>query len=257
MLFPDRLQEVGDGVDTNDFPPHDEGYSLTQSFSLFNVMRGQKDSGSGTVKVSDKLPDVASACYIDAGSGFVKEQNPGIMDNPGGNGQPAFHPPGVAGKLTVSGFRQAERFQQFPCPDPALLLSHTIERRAKAQGIEAGQFGIEIALVGNNADQMLCRFRISRAIQTTDPNRPSIRPCKPGEDIDGCSLSGTIGTKESEKLSLAHREGCAVNGGNLAESLGQFDGFNENRFFQVRFSLCLYRYHISFSRTRSQINKRF
>ena len=38
MLFLDRLQQDGDAIDAHDPPAYDEGYPVTQSFSLFDIM---------------------------------------------------------------------------------------------------------------------------------------------------------------------------------------------------------------------------
>ena len=54
-------------------------------------MNHAKDRRSDTVKLGNKLPDLAGTGHIDASGGLIKEQNLWIVNNAGGNCEFAFH----------------------------------------------------------------------------------------------------------------------------------------------------------------------
>ena len=64
---------VPDRVDPNDAAGYDECDPPAESFSLLNIMGGQKDGGSIVIQISNELTQLPCACYIDSGCGFIQK----------------------------------------------------------------------------------------------------------------------------------------------------------------------------------------
>jgi hypothetical protein len=189
---------------------------------------GEKDGGAGAVQVGDQLAQLPGAGHVDARGGLVQEQDPGPVDDAGGDGQLALHALGIAAEPAVGGRRETEIRQQLPGAGLAHGLAHAVERGTEAEIVEAAELRVEIALVGHHAHQMLGRPGLAGAVDPADPDRARVGARKAGEHVDGGGLAGTVGTQETEQLTLRDAKGDPVDGLDLAETLGQV--FNENSF---------------------------
>ena len=88
----------------------DVGEPMT-AFGFVHVMGGDQNGEALGGELMDLLPEIAAGLGIDAGGGFVEEQELGLMDEAGGEGEALFP---AAGELTgelLAAFEETEAFE--------------------------------------------------------------------------------------------------------------------------------------------------
>ena len=143
------------------------------------------------------------------------------MNDPGGDGEFAFHPPGIASEIAVSCLKQTESFQKLPGPCSPLGLTHTVKRRTKTQVVEAGKLRIQIAFIRNHTDQMLGRPGVSRTVDSADTDGSRIGAGQARKHIDGGGFSRPVGSEETEQFSSFNGKRNPRDRFDVVEVLGQ------------------------------------
>jgi hypothetical protein len=220
MLALNGLQQVVNGVSPDNASVYDEGNPLTEPLSFLNVMCGQKNCRPGMVKAGDDLPYLAGAGDVNPRGWLVEKQDRRLMNDTGGEGEFALHPPGIASELTVGGISKTEGIQKLACPRPALVPPYSIQCRTEAEILEAGQLGIEVALIGNDTYQVLGSLGITGTVYPSNFNRTVIQPGQSREHINRRSLTGAVGTEKAKQFALANLETDIVDGKDFAVTLG-------------------------------------
>jgi hypothetical protein len=143
------------------------------------------------------------------------------MNDTGRESQFPLHASGVAAKLTVGGTSKAEGIQKFPCPLPTYVFLYTVKRCTEAQVVKTGQLGVKVALIGNDADQVLSSLGITSAIYATDTNPARIGAGQSREHIYSGGLASAVGTQEAKQLAPVYAEGNIIYSQDFAVVFGQ------------------------------------
>ena len=152
------------------------------------------------------------------------------MDDPGGDGELALHALGVAAELAVGRLGQAERSSSSRARISRSAFAHAVQRRAEAQVVEAGQFGIEVALVRNHADQVLGRLGIARAVDPADAGScPASGRARPVSMLMVVVLPAPLGPRKPNSSPSCTSKAQIRNGLHFTESLGQSLNGNGHR----------------------------
>ncbi len=115
---------------------------------------------------------------------------------------------------------EAEDLQELSGTVSALRLAHAVERTAEGEVVESGQFRIEIALVGDDAEKVLGGLGVSCTVESAHSDRSGVRACKPREKLMVVVFPAQLGPR-AEKFTPADREGYVRQSLHVSESLAQ------------------------------------
>jgi hypothetical protein len=122
------------------------------------------------------------------------------MDERSSNAQPLHHAFGVGAHLTVGSISKLKHFQQFPASFSDQAPVHTMDCPMKIEKFPAGQESIVTRILGQVTN--LASGLRSPYILIENGRRTTGRTNEVTEKFDGSALAGTIGTQETENLTI-------------------------------------------------------
>jgi hypothetical protein len=200
MPMLDRLDQMVYRVDRNDASGDNERNAVTKPLSLLDIVGGQKNGGPEPMELGDELPQLPGAGYVDTRGGFVQEEDRGLVDDPGGDGELAFHTLGIDAEFAFSRLGQTKGVQKLPGACLSIPFAHSIESSAEAQVVETGQLRIKVAFVWDHANQVLGRSGVFDTIDAAHPDCSRVRLRQTGQHVDGRGLAGPIWAQKTEQF---------------------------------------------------------
>ena len=73
------------------WPPSHDDETVAELFGLVHVMRGQDEGDPASLELVEPLPQQMSGLGVEAGRGFVEQEQVRLVDEGTGNGEAALH----------------------------------------------------------------------------------------------------------------------------------------------------------------------
>lgn len=89
----------------------EEGDAVGELVGFFEVLGGEQDGGAVGDELADDLPHGVAGAGVQAGGGFVEEDDAGVADEGHGDVEASFHAAGVGGGGFVRGVGEVEALQ--------------------------------------------------------------------------------------------------------------------------------------------------
>ena len=80
MFGADGIDQLARGSESDDFAVIHDGHAVAESLGFIHVMGGEQDGAAGELELLDEFPELAAGLRIEAGGGFVEEQEVGVAD---------------------------------------------------------------------------------------------------------------------------------------------------------------------------------
>ena len=95
----------------DDFAVIDDGDAVTEAFGFFDVVCGEDYRFFVALELFDDVVNFAADLRVEAGGGFVEENDPGIVDERDSKSQALFLAAGQLGVESVALFFEAEALE--------------------------------------------------------------------------------------------------------------------------------------------------
>ncbi len=207
-------EELVRGAFHDNFALDHDGDAVGEVLGFVHVVGGEKDGLTEILEVPDHAPSVPTGGGIEAGGGFVEEQEIRVAGEADSDVEATL--------LTAREFLDAG----LAVGAEAGGLEHVFEvhRVGVVATIEVdGLFHVEVGLdaggLEDDADALAEGGLLAGRVVAEDADFAG----GPGEiafeDFDGCGLAGAVGAEEGEDLACGDLEVDAANGVNVAEGL--------------------------------------
>ena len=145
---------------------------------------------------------------VQAAGGLIEKQDPRIVKQRPGDGQPLPHPGGIVLKRLGGGLNQLHSLQGGV--DLLANIFETVQRTKKLQILAPGQTPVKAALI--SGDQPDGGFDRTRVVQTRPRNhrRTRSRSDQRGQHFDQGGFSSSVGAQQPKQLALGHGKGYPV-----------------------------------------------
>ncbi|MGX1484755.1 hypothetical protein RKD45_003831 [Streptomyces griseus] len=132
----------------------EDGDAVGELVGLVQVLGGEQDRGAPAGEVADDLPELAAAARVEAGGGFVEEEDAGLgrTDQPRCQVETPAHPTGVRTGLAAGRVAEAEADEEFLGALAGPGAGQTGEPRHHPQVLLAGQRLVEGGELSGQAD---------------------------------------------------------------------------------------------------------
>jgi len=186
------------------FAAIDHADTVGDLFRLLDIMRCQDDGDALGAQFGNHIPHVAAQSHIDAGGGFVKEQNLRLVRQRLGNQHAPFH---AAGKLPQHIVLLAPERQGFQNTlDQLRVLLLPVQAAREADGVPNGLELVGRQLLRHEADQGAGLAKILHHVMPADKHRPLARIDETADDGDQRGLSGAIRPEKGKDFALSDIE---------------------------------------------------
>ena len=188
---------------------------------LLHVVRGDEQRHALAGEVVEQVPEVAARHRVDAARGFVEEEQLGLVDG-GGAEREALLPADrqVRGQLVLAA-HEVRHLEHVGALPGELLGGQVVDAGVEAQVLVDGQVLEQRELLAHVADAALGPLGVGDDVLAEDADAARLRGDRAGEHADRRGLAAAVGAEEAEDLAASHVEVDAVDGGEVAEALGQ------------------------------------
>ena len=201
-------------------PPVEDGQRVA-ALRLVHVVGRDEDRGAPLDQREERLPEVAAALGIDGAGGLVEEQQLGLVDRGGGQGQAlslaARERPGALAGLLL----QAVLAQQLARPLLAAGSRQRMDLAHEVEVLEDGQILVEREALGHVADRAAQAFRLLGDAEPQHFDLALARCEQAAQHADGGGLARSVRSQEAVDLRARNREIHVVDGHELAEAPGE------------------------------------
>ena len=188
---------------------------VVRGLGLRHVMRREDDrEPERFAQVSDRVPNLLTAAWVEACGGFVEKQGAGAVQQGPGDVDTALLPTREHPVPAIHEIGQADHLPQFFNP----RIRQVVERRTEAQVLPSGQKGIEQRLLENHPDLLADPVVVPGAGQPVDVDDAGVEIQQRGEAGDRSGFARTILTEQGEQRPIGHLETEVVHRDNVAET---------------------------------------
>lgn len=227
----DLGDELGGGVLKHHFGLVFEGdefveRALPEHFSLMNNADGiadflhlleevgaEENGDAVGLEVENKVADLSGAQGVDAGGGFVEDEEAGRLNEGLGEADALQHALGIAGETAVSSFGEGGEFEEFLDACVQRFALHSAELAVEFEGFFAGEVFVEIGVFGKIADVFA---RVGFEGVFAENFAGAAGGGEEAEEGLHCGgFSGAIGANEAVDLAATDGEGDVIDGAML------------------------------------------
>jgi hypothetical protein len=180
-------------------------------------MAGVDDAHAAlAVEAHHALKDAVATLRVHAHGGLVQEQQPRLVDQPGGDVDPALHATGEGLHPLVRTLAQGNDAQHIPhtlLELPALQAVHAPEEVEVGPGAERR---VEGQLLRHQPVDLFDAVQVGADIITTHPRRARRGRQEARQHGDEGGLAGAIGTQQAKDLALLDGKADAFDGDQIA-----------------------------------------
>jgi hypothetical protein len=213
FLPQDQVRRTIDGQDLSLF--HDSN-PAAQRLRLLQVMAGQYDCFSLSLDLTHQVPEVKPGYRIESGGRLIEEDDIGVIDEGGYNGEALLL---AAGELadphvaTVLEIHHGEKLPRLSC--------RMVESAKEPEDLFEGEVFEVSGCLELNADSFLDAVYIFDAVQAEHPGRAGSRSPQALDDFQGGSLAGAVFSEKPEYISLEDLEADSLQ--DLAPSIDLYE----------------------------------
>ncbi len=236
--FEEGLFEVGFVMSGNEFfggaafydfaVGHDEDL-LAHSVDFEHVVAGQEDGGVAALLVAKEVvPNPGGCIGVEAGGGFVQEEEFGFVDEGFGQGDPGFLSGGEFAELFVEEFFEFEVFGQLF--DAAFCIFDFVEFGIDLEVFPYGESLGEVNVGAGHVDPREDLEAMSQEVFSKDVDASGCGQKQAKEHGDGGGLASTVAAQEGGGAMGLQIKGEVVDCCEVAEFFGQFFDLNNGSF---------------------------
>src|SRR5690242_13393638 len=194
---------IADRAEGQQLPARDEGEPMA-AFCFIHVMRGNEKGQSLPGELMDLFPKLAACFGIDAGRGFIEQQQFWIVNHAGGQSETLLPSPGQFAGQLVAPFGEAEPLKRVTHCFPAVR--HGIHARHKIQVFMNTQIFIKTESLRHIPDLALDGLALSDHVIAKTCSAACICPEQSAQHTDKRRLAASVRPKEPTDLSCANLE---------------------------------------------------
>ena len=195
---------------------------LAQAVGLVHVVGREQDGHAALLaQLGDEVPHGAAGDRVEADRRLVEDQQPRAVDERLRELQPPDHAARVRRDHAVGVLEHPGRLER-PVDPPGPLGPRDVEEaREQHRVLAPGERALGRELLGDVADQPPDRHALARDVVAEHVGDAGRDPQQRGEDADRRRLARAVGAEEAEHLAGPDLEVDRVDGGLLAEAVGE------------------------------------
>ena len=206
LLCSDGAFECGGRVLDENFSVIDDSDAVAQLVGLFHVVGGEDDGDAFFAEPAHGFPHGDAALWVEAGAGFVEEEDFGSMRDSAGDLDTLRQAARELGGIGVSAFGEVELLEELHC---ALLCCGSRESEVETVEVNVlvdGAGAVERVVLGHNAHGAAGERGRCDDVSSGDEDLAGGGECPSGADADGGCFTGSVWAKKSVQLALADAE---------------------------------------------------
>ncbi len=202
----------------------EDGDAVGELVGFLEVLGGEEDGDAAGDEFADDLPHGVAGAGVEAGGGFVEEDDPRAADEGHGDVEAALHAAGVGGGGLLRGVGEAEAFQQFGGDPAARGPGDQVQVGHEEHVLLAGDQAVDGGELPGDPDRGPYRLRVRREVVARHLGLPAVGGDQGGEDLDGGGLARAVRAEQREHGSGGDAQVDAVEDGLVAVRLAQAQG---------------------------------
>ena len=206
----------------------DDDDVLRELVSLFEVLRREEHRGAVGDEVVDDLPHLQAGPRVEAGRGFVEEQDCRRRHEAGREVEPTPHSAGVGLGRTVGGVGEREPLEQLVGPLLHIRRGQVVEASHHVEVLPTGEVFVDGGVLPGQADGPADCIGLGRDVDAGHGRVPGIGAEQRGEDAHRGGLAGAVGSEQTDDGAIGDREIESVDGLDVAEVLDQPFGMDRS-----------------------------
>ncbi|CAM5409959.1 hypothetical protein SGLAM104S_08989 [Streptomyces glaucescens] len=216
----DPLESLG-GAFGGEVAVVEDGDAVGELVGFFEVLGGEEDGDAVGDEVADDLPHVVAGAGVEAGGGFVEEDDAGGADEGHGDVEAALHAAGVGGGGLLGGGGEVEAFQQFGGDPAAFALGEVVQVGHEEHVLLAGDQAVDGGELSGDTDRGAYGLGVGGEVVAGDAGLSAVGGDEGGEDLHGGGLAGAVGSEQCEDGPGRDVQIDAVQDGLVAVGLAQ------------------------------------
>ena len=175
----------------------DDGDAVAQLLGLFEIVRGEQHRRARRVERAHMAPQLLAELDVDARGRLVEHQDRRVVHHRLGDHEPPAHAARERARIGVGLVGQADRLQQLH--GAALGARHAIEPGLEGQHLARREEGVEIELLGHDADRGARLARIAVDVDVPDADRARGLVDQARHDVDQGRLASAVRAEQAEQ----------------------------------------------------------
>ena len=218
--------EIGEEAFADEFAFVDDADAVADFLDLFEEVGGEDDGDALGAEGEDEVADFAGAAGVDAGGGFVEDEEAGAVDDGLGEADALEHAFGVAGEGAIGGVFEVDEVEEFGAAVAEGGAADAAEFAVEGEGFAAGEVAVEVGVFGEEADVFAA---VDAGGVAAEDGAGALGGAEEAEeDLHGGAFAGAVGADEAVDLAWGDFEGDVVHGGHgLAPEGGQAEDAGE------------------------------
>ena len=193
-------QQIGQTAFGTDFAAVKNDDTVTDIFDITQQMTGDDNGFAAFFESEDQIFDLTAAQRVKPGSGFVKDQQFGVIDHSLGQTDTALHTFGKLADPTVAGMSHADHIEQLFNAFLTILFGKVEERTEEIQRFFCGQILVEIRVFRQITDLFFGFHRTGGFAEHGQFAAGGIKQSQ--QHFHGRGFTGPVGPQKTDDLTL-------------------------------------------------------
>ncbi len=217
----DSGAEIVEGTVGNDAAVVDDGNVGAETLDDFEYVGGEEDGCSAGDHALEHGLEGVGGDGVDSLEGLVEEEEPGTVDDGGGEGEFFAHAVGVVGDELFGLVGEAHELEEFGGALGGGGVVEAVHAADEVEVLAGGELAEEGHALGDDADVALDLDGVVEEVFAEDLDGAGAGSEEAGEHLDGGGFAGAVGAEEAEELAGFDREIDVIDGGEAIESAGE------------------------------------
>ena len=201
-------EEILGSVEGDDFGVVHDGDAVAEDFGFVHVVGGEDDGFAFGFDLFDEVPKVAAGLGVEAGGGFVEEENFGIVDEADGDGEALLLSAGEFFGFGVGFFGELNFFEELEGIDFSIVAGG--EGLDEFEEVEVFEKGGGLELYADDGFDVVGMFL---DVDSFDENGAGCGLLEAFDHFEGGGFAGAVGAEDAEGFALLDGEGDVLDGG--------------------------------------------
>ena len=189
-----------DGVVDDDGAVVEHDRSVGELLDLVEVLAGDEHAGAAFGDLGDEVPQLEAAAWVEAGGGFVEEQERRFADQRGAEVEPAPHPTRVGAHPALGGVGEPERVDQRGAAGATVVIAEPVEAADQLEVLAPCQQLVDRRVLTGEPEVAACLRRLPGHVRSAHGDVAVVGVEEGGDDVDECRLAGAVRTEQTDDL---------------------------------------------------------
>lgn len=199
---------------------------VAAAFGFVHVMGGDEEGHAEAGELEEEVPEFAAGDGVDAGGGFVEEEDLGLVHEGAGHGEALAPAAGEEGGAAVEVGLEVGEGDEFFAAGFEFGAVEAVEASVELEVFEGGEFVVEGEFLGHIADEAFDLFGGLFDVEAGDFGGSFGGFEDAAEHADDGGFAGAVGAEEAKDGAFGDVEGDVVDGGEVAEAFGEVMAFD-------------------------------